>query len=286
MAENNTSHTNRRLVILVFLLMFVGLVIIGLVWYARRQCKMHNSNNNNNSNNGNCSCVNKTRPTWTSLVARMMTDQRPEQNIVTPMQQVHILHHNDPKLLVIEQFCTADECNHLIKLAEQNKFDRSTVQGEKQEVSQHRTSYTTNLNRAHDDVVARIEQRVAALSGFPLHNIEQLQVVRYEPGQQYKHHYDFFVPDTTGTPLALQNGGQRCITIFVYLNDLDPTETGGQTDFPKLKVQVKPKQGRAVYWTNVKPDGQEDYQTFHAGLPPTKSIKYGLNIWIREATFQ
>ena len=202
----------------------------------------------------------------------------------------------NPTILFLPNFLSAKDCQHLISLSEQIGLSRSTVQGKSHEISDYRTSYTTSLQRRHDDVVHNIEKRVSHLTGFPLSHIENLQVVRYQPGQQYKHHYDFFIPNAVGTEGALQNGGQRYLTFFVYLNDL-PTpiqskkestqHLHGYTDFPKLSLKIQPQQGAAVFWMNVDPEtGQEDYRTYHAGMPPLEGTKYGLNVWIRAQPFQ
>ena len=41
----------------------------------------------------------------------------------------------------------------------------------------------------------------------------------------------------------------------------------------------KPRAGNAVYWENFRADGTGYDETWHAGLPVTKGVKVGLNIW-------
>src|SRR5205085_1514242 len=134
-------------------------------------------------------------------------------------------------------------------------------------------------------LVKDIEQRLVMFSGYPLSHLEPLQVVRYQPGQQYTGHYDYFVPGAQGTKEALSRGGQRTITYFIYLNDLPEDETGGATFFPKLQIKFKPKTGTAVYFSNVLPNGKEDSRMLHGGEPPMKSVKYGMNAWFRMKPF-
>ena len=193
---------------------------------------------------------------------------------------------SDPKIILLHNFLSPEECDSIIRLGETHGFARSTVHGANQnEVSTDRTSHTINLLRHQDALVTEIEQRATLFCPFGVENVENLQIVRYHPGQQYKHHYDFFVPGAKGTELALKRGGQRHVTFFIYLNDLDTEESGGYTDFPKVGVKVKPRKGTATLWYNVK-NGKEDFRTLHAGMPPVKSIKYGMNIWVRESPFQ
>lgn len=192
---------------------------------------------------------------------------------------------NDPHIVLLHNFLKPDECDALIKLAEESGMDRSTVQGITNELSKDRTSYTTNFKRGHNDLIAKIERRAATFARLPLENLEPLQICRYKPGQQYKPHYDFFVPNTRGTDEALKKGGQRHVTLFVYLNDLPADETSGHTHFPKLDLKIAPRKGTAALWLNVKPDKTEDFRTLHAGTPPTSGTKYGMNIWFRERPF-
>lgn len=46
-------------------------------------------------------------------------------------------------------------------------------------------------------------------------------------------------------------------------------------------VVFKPLAGNAVFWENFRPDGTGRgwEETWHAGLPVTRGIKVGLNIW-------
>jgi len=200
---------------------------------------------------------------------------------------VELLSH-EPKIVLLHNFLSDTECQHLKTLAEQLGLKRSTVQGEKNEIHPDRTSTTVNLQKQHDEVVKKIEQRAAMLCTLPPENIENLQVVRYQKGQQYRPHYDFFVPGAKGTEGALKRGGQRHVTFFVYLNDLPDQETGGHTEFPKLKLKIKPEKGMAVFWMNVKSDKTEDFNTLHSGNPPVmdSTVKLGLNIWVREKAFK
>jgi prolyl 4-hydroxylase len=194
---------------------------------------------------------------------------------------------DDPKIMLLHNFLSPQECDTLIKLGEEGGMPRSTVQGHGNELSGDRTSHTTNLKRGQHEDVKRIEKRVTAFSGLPPSHTEPLQIVRYHKGQQYKAHYDFFVPGAKGTDRALKRGGQRQVTFFCYLNDVPDDETGSHTEFPKLGVKVKPKKGLAVYWMNVTPDKKEDFRTLHSGNPPKNpnTTKYGCNIWCREKPF-
>ncbi len=189
-----------------------------------------------------------------------------------------------PRVMLLHNFLLPAECDYLVQLAEP-RMSPSTVQTTFNARSADRTSFTTNLERHETRRVAAIEERAALVSGHPVCNLEPLQVVRYEPGQFYKPHYDYFVPGARGTERAVQRGGQRITTLFVYLNNLDRDDPGGCTAFPKLNLRIRPERGMALLFSNLLSDGTPDTRMLHAGEPPTRSVKYGLNVWFRQRAF-
>ena len=78
-----------------------------------------------------------------------------------------------------------------------------------------------------DPVVRAIERRAALAMARPAAHCEPFSVIRYLPGQQYKPHVDYFVPEQ----LALNRerfgdfAGQRLATFLIYLRA--PTRGGG-----------------------------------------------------------
>lgn len=173
----------------------------------------------------------------------------------------------------IPNFLSDYEADHLIQLAEGN-FNRSGVigpNGEDNYSDVNRTSSTYFVPESKDSVVEGIENRAAQLLGIERDQLEGLQVVKYEPGQYFNHHHDWFTPD-----YVKKVGTQREFTIFAYLSTGD-----GATEFPKLGRSFQPKKGDAIRWRNcLTPDRCEDLN-LHRGAPPQTGIKYGLNIWTR-----
>ncbi|KAL3920897.1 MAG: hypothetical protein SGILL_003030 [Bacillariaceae sp.] len=187
------------------------------------------------------------------------------------------------------------------------KRKRRTLLDDKQ-----RTSTFYPFKKLQDTRVAALEQRIANLLGCWVHQIEPLQLVRYEPGQFFGIHHDLGDlrdDDTVELPKRDLAVKRRLVTIFCYLNTLEDGQ-GGATYFPKCgELRVKPIRGRAVLWSNVTEDGQPDDRTIHAGEAVTDDgkgatcasqsekgkkeektfiqkdedlVKYGLNIWICE----
>jgi prolyl 4-hydroxylase len=189
----------------------------------------------------------------------------------------------DPPVLVGDGFLSRVECRQLIREYE-TLLSRSTVYGEdgSNNIDSSRTSSTTFLPPGEPgSIVATVERRASALLSVPIKQLETLQLLRYEPAEKYDPHWDYFL----NGPDADNN---RTMTALVYLNDLESGDDGGGTHFPNLNLEIRPMTGRVVVWHNCSAVRGEaavakdcDDRTLHAGLPPTKSVKYALNIWSR-----
>ena len=88
------------------------------------------------------------------------------------------------------------------------------------------------------------------MAGWPVQNGEGLQVLHYQPGAEYKPHYDYFDPDEAGTPALLRRGGQRVASLICYLNT---PRRGGVTVFPHIGLEVAPVKGNAVFFSYDRP---------------------------------
>ena len=186
-----------------------------------------------------------------------------------------------PYIYSVESFLNEHECNHLIdisraKLVRSQGYDLDSGQNKETEI---RTSWNCWLYSSEDPFLKVLEQRIENLTGIPRENGEELSVLRYEIGQQYKAHHDYFDPIYPGSESALSNGGQRVATVLLYLSNV---EEGGETEFPLINISVKPQKGSALVFTNVCADGTLDRNSFHAGLPVAKGEKWIATKWLRE----
>ena len=141
-----------------------------------------------------------------------------------------------------------------------------------------RTSSSCDMNRYDWDIRA-IDQRISHLLGVMEEFGETLQGQRYEGGQQFKPHQDYFHVSEPYWKGEVYGGGQRTWTAMVFLNDV---EEGGQTEFTDLGVSVEPRAGTLLIWNNVKPDGTPNELTIHAGRPVVKGVKHIITKWFRE----
>jgi len=181
-------------------------------------------------------------------------------------------------LRYIPDFLTTDQCNQLIERSK-DKFTRSKVieGADHKYVTDARTSHSYSFTSAHeltDPTILSITQRVSELVQLTPAHVEGLQVVRYQPGDYFKPHHDWFKDDYSQSV-----NNQRQYTFFVYLNNVNGE--GGETDFPELGRSFRPKQGDALFWRNCAHPSSCLKDSLHQGKPPVSDVKYGLNIWIR-----
>lgn len=237
-----------------------------------------------------------------------------------------------PLVFRIPQFVTHEESDHIIGRADK-QLKKSFVMGGQTSVADQPSSVqvtddgnavkdidTSQLYRSSynawlhpDELATQLQQRLADLTGFPLQlfhqKSEELQVVKYEIGGQFKVHHDSsaFHP--------------RLLTALLYLNDV-PEGSGGETWFPfagerrefnltveeaissaleahesshaaptspsniqladtechddgtsQMGLYVQPIRGDAIIFFNHLPSGSVDPSAVHAGLPIKHSLK-------------
>ena len=204
--------------------------------------------------------------------------KNPVYNGVNPKYpNLEVLNQNPP-IFTVNNFLSATECDFLINVA-QDCFTPAPVVGKGAgEVSPSRTSSTCYLAR---EDLPRYLNKVSLLTGKPIEHCELPQVGRYFPSQQYLQHFDAFdLSNEDGLRFA-SNGGQRVVTLLVYLNDV---ERGGHTHFPHLNLSVKPKRGMALVFFPSTVDGLLDKNVLHAAKPAVDT-KYVSQVWIRQGRY-
>jgi len=193
--------------------------------------------------------------------------------------------HEDPQILLLENFLSPEETAHLLQLAE-GRWKQSTVtvgrasqllsaapadgsaepavdaNSPVEVADEDRTSDSVQLDFGESLVVERLLVRVAAVTDYPLCHAEKPILLRYGPGQYFRRHHD---------------GALRPMTVFAYLTDV---ENGGETHFPELQLRVKPVAGTAIMWYNTLDDGTADLRMEHEALPLTSGLKYGINLFV------
>ncbi|XP_044485494.1 probable prolyl 4-hydroxylase 4 [Mangifera indica] len=222
----------------------------------------------------------------------------PPSSIVSPSKVTLISWK--PRAFVYEGFLTDLECDHLISLAK-SELKRSAVadnlSGESK-LSEVRTSSGMFIPKGKDAIIAGIEDKISTWSFLPKENGEGIQVLRYEPGQKYDPHYDYFA-DTVN----IARGGHRIVTVLMYLTDV---AKGGETVFPnaeepphhrapatdedlsecaKRGIAVKPRKGDALLFFSLHPTAIPDTNSLHGGCPVIEGEKWSATKWIHVNSF-
>ncbi len=186
-----------------------------------------------------------------------------------------------PEIVIFSNVLTETECSELIALS-CDKLSRSAtvdpVSG-RSTIGGYRTSVGTLLRRGDSGLVDSIDDRISRLLCWPATHFEDMQVVKYTVGEEFKPHFDFFRPERPGSSERLADGGQRVGTIIVYLNEV---EDGGETVFPQIGLSVIPRMGSAVYFANVDSDNTLNPMSLHGGAPVRRGEKWIATKWLRE----
>ena len=116
-----------------------------------------------------------------------------------------------PRAYILHNFLSDEECDYIISLASSQLTKSAVVDSDTGNSfdSEVRTSKGTFLQRDRDEIVSRIERRIAAVTGIPVEHGEALQVLRYVDGQKYEAHTDYFY-DAKNRPVYQFPSSQTC----------------------------------------------------------------------------
>lgn len=190
-------------------------------------------------------------------------------------------HFAAPRVLSFEQFIPPAWCAWIMQRAHPSLAAarvKNPAQGGAN-VDAIRTNAGMGFSVLDTDLVIQVvHARIAATLALPVMHQEPTNVLHYQPGQEYKPHFDFLDPGEVHFAVELQRVGQRVATFLIYLND---DYEGGETAFPRLDWRFKGKAGDALAFWNVT-EGRPDPRTLHAGLAPTRGDKWLLSKWVRD----
>jgi len=184
-----------------------------------------------------------------------------------------------PRIVLYNDVFSKDECADLIKSIPSEQFfaaegfDFVTKKGIPTDYRSN-SSYIDKgfkLNPLHQKLTELIEGEL--IGTYPYIELP-VQVQRYDVGQQYKTHVDFF--NRANEPKVFDV--DRIASIIVYLND---DFEGGETHFTTLNIKVKPKAGMALFFKYNYNDPIYNRNTFHAGIPVISGTKYIVTAFFR-----
>jgi prolyl 4-hydroxylase len=205
--------------------------------------------------------IRKEQTIFSHIGNKIKTDDR-EIDIIARLEE--------PLIVILGNVLSSEECEELIKLSK-DRMNRSKI-GITHEVNEIRTSSSMYFQENENELITKIEKRIAFIMNVPIEHGEGIQMLKYTPGQEYKAHFDFF---TTSSQATKNN---RISTMIMYLSDV---EHGGETFFPKLNCSVSPQKGTAAYFEYFYHDQSINELTLHSGAPVITGEKWVATQWMR-----
>ena len=184
------------------------------------------------------------------------------------------------EMLTVPGFLPDAMCAELRDLIDANR--RPSTIADPNGDSYFRTSETCDLD-PENPAVQDLEARLHALNGIPIEYGEPVQGQRYEVGNEFKPHTDYFEPSGSDFAKYTSVSGNRTWTFIAYLNDVP---AGGATRFKVIDKIFQPQQGMLLCWNNRRPDGSLNAATLHHAMKVRKGLKYVITKWYRERPWQ
>ncbi|MHA7818818.1 MAG: prolyl hydroxylase family protein [Erythrobacter sp.] len=184
--------------------------------------------------------------------------------------------HPKIELFQYRNFVSEDLRSDLIRLIDKDR--RPSTIADANSDRYFRTSETCDLSRQEPSVI-KLEELLFALNGIDPRFGEPVQGQRYDVGQEFKPHTDYFTPGGADYEKFCAETGQRTWTFMIYLNEV---EAGGSTRFKALGKTFQPEAGKLLCWNNRRPDGSVNPNTLHHGMKVRKGVKYVITKWYRE----
>jgi len=134
---------------------------------------------------------------------------------------------------------------------------------------EYRTSYSGNPPPDHP-LMVEVDRRIREVVGIQKELGETIQGQRYAVGQQFKPHWDYFIPGEDYYAKTQEVGGQRTWTAMAFLNE---PEAGGHTRFTEVGVSVRPRTGNLLIWNNLNAEGEPNQKSMHQGSPVEAGVE-------------
>jgi prolyl 4-hydroxylase len=182
-------------------------------------------------------------------------------------------------LHLVDNFLEPVECEALIETMQRELIPATVVTLSKgsASLSSNRSNKSCSFTSNKTALVKDINLRICNYLGISEYFSESMQGQFYQEGDEFKPHVDYF-DDAVLKPKMIGPGGQRTISVVIFLNDvLD----GGALEFPSINQSIVSKSGRLVIWNNLKINGDGNPFTRHQGMPVIKGYKAILTKFFR-----
>ncbi|CAK9311155.1 unnamed protein product [Citrullus colocynthis] len=170
-----------------------------------------------------------------------------------------------PRVFLYKGFLSDEECDHLISLASNSEDNPSG-----NTVSTKVLKSSGVILNTTDDIIARIENRIALWTFLPKDHSMPFQIMQYR-GEEAEHKYFY------GNRSAMSSSEPLMATVVLYLSH---SSRGGVMLFPESKVNSKfwsnrrkknnflrPVKGNAVLFFSVHLNASPDKSSYHTRSP-------------------
>mmetsp|Transcript_4513 Transcript_4513/g.6244 ORF Transcript_4513/g.6244 Transcript_4513/m.6244 type:complete len:535 (-) Transcript_4513:107-1711(-) len=221
-----------------------------------------------------------------------------------------------PRVFQIPDFLSSVEVEHILQIAKGEKLGRSSTgigmhpgddEQQNDGTRSTRTSYNSWIARERTTIIDAVYRRAADLVRIDEALLrrrqadqypevpskksisETLQLVHYNPGQEYTAHHDFGY-----CRIDDEFQAQRYLTLLLYLNDnTTGLGGGGSTTFPRWlnaetfrPLEIVPKVGSAALFYSQLPDGNMDCLSQHQAEKVIEGEKWLINLWIWSPVYE
>ena len=182
--------------------------------------------------------------------------------------------NNEYYLFEIDNILSSEECDDLIKYTKNKTLSESTIFNNYGNIINNKTriSKTTWFELNENDIISKCSNIAKKITNKTDNNLEKIQLVYYPVGGYFKSHYDATKNTKMNTYVT-----SREYTLLIYLNDV---EEGGETVFPKLNLEIKPKKGKGIFFRTLDKNDEIIPESLHGGKPVIKGEKWICNNWI------
>ena len=200
------------------------------------------------------------------------TDRDPREFLEDLGNDVKVVTYLDiPSIVVFENALPVEICNAIITKHKRDKMNPSSgTESRRESFAQvtelvEQRGISLGMDPRHYDIIA---STIVKYAEIPFDHIEACDIYNYETGQFLDLHHDY--PYDPRQINYYKHGGDRVGSGVFYLND---DFEGGETNFPKLGVSVKPKAGSFLYFKQCY-DEETNWSTIHESKIISEGIKW------------